>query len=149
MKRLFLCLTLLSSLAALYIGGHLGRSLWRYWSYSLEVPIDVEKWKVVPSGRSRYAIAIDFSYQYDNQEFRNSRSFEQPLYLNEFAAKKGIGQYELEGWKTWINPKSPNMCCLQKFFPFKTLFHFCLCMGITLYFAVIGHFFPRYTQASE
>ncbi len=115
-----------------YTGILFGGDLYRYLSLSSRSTVKVAHWAVKELGEEAFAVEATFMARGKEHHYQ----FVKPIFKNKFIANEHIELWKKGEWEVFSDP-TQEIFVLQKFFPFKTGFHFILSLGVILWFAYL------------
>lgn len=145
LRNFFSLIFILTTAAALWIGGQFFYDLNQYFHFSKSAPVQLEDWKINERKRGKFSIEVSYQFFIENRRVGGVYLFPMPVYQNPYLAEDMIQKWRGESWDIWFDPQKPTIATLQKKFPIKGAIHLALTLGMILYFA----FFKFYVRRSS
>jgi hypothetical protein len=132
--RLWVVLLIVSGGITLWFSGFALVGAWKYVRLNSQTPATVVNWQVQDITSSRFAIEADYSFEVNGATFKGKTIFDNPQFLNRFAAENYIRLLQGKQWKTWYRESNPNITSLEREFPQKNCLQALLTVGVFAYF---------------
>ncbi len=134
LHRLWVILLVVSGGIAVWFSGVALVSLWKYSLLNAQAPAQILNWQVCDLSSSRYAVSADYQFTINGVVYDGKTVFENPHYLNRFAAEHSIRHHSNHSWKAWYRESNPLRSSLEREFPMKKCLHALLTLGVFGYF---------------
>jgi len=138
MRQMKAILIFLSGAIALFFMAKVSYELWRYGRLSARALAEVKEWSVQECSESKCLLQATYTFTVDQVCYAGKATFQEPVYLNLPSAQKAAVASQKLTWYVWYQPNFPKNSSLQRTFPFKTLVHMFLTLGVFGYFCVIS-----------
>jgi hypothetical protein len=145
--RLWVALLALSSTIALWFSAIALNNLFNFALLNAETPAQITQWQVREISSSRFAIEADYTFQVHGVPYQGKTKFEDPQFLNRYAAETHIRVMDSKSWKTWYRDSNPTRCNLEKEFPKKSCLQALLTVGVCAYFFLSRNLTLRISNA--
>ena len=132
--RLWVVLMIVSGGVALGFLGVALASVWKFVSLNENAPAKILHIQVKELSASRFAIEAEYSYQVESIVYTGKTVFENPLFLNRFAAENYRPFLANKLEKVWYMKRNPALSCMEKPFPRKLCLQALMTIGVFLYF---------------
>ena len=140
MNKLSVSLIVISSIAACWFSFFAIKDLWVYGKLNAVAEGKVLSWDVVKIKEDQYLLKTNFRFVCKNSLIEGVTVFEKPVYLNEIAAEQAKKSLRLDQWKVWYDSSDPQICSMQKKFPFQRCIQAILSLVVLGYFIVLSKF---------
>ncbi len=132
--RFWVVLLVASGLIALWFSGSAAANLWKYFRLNVQTSAEVLQWRVQELSSSRFAIQAEYQFKLNGKTYTGETIFENPQFLNSFAAENYMRINGSKNWETWYCSSKPSYNCLEKKFPKKKCLQALLTIGVFFYF---------------
>lgn len=132
--KFWVVLLALSGGIALWFSAIALSGLWNFTRMNEHSIASVSNWEVLDLPSSRFAIAADYRYEVKGKAYNGKTIFENPRFLNRFAAENYVKMMDAQTWKVWYRKGRPSFSSLEKEFPQKQCLQALLTVGVFAYF---------------
>ncbi len=132
--RLWVILMIVSGGVALGFFGVALAKVWKFISLSEQVPAEIVQFQVKELSSSRFAIQAEYVYSVQSHPYRGKTVFENPLFLNRFAAENYPLFLANKPTTAWYMKRNPALSSLENLFPYKSCLQALMTIGVFLYF---------------
>lgn len=132
--RLWAVLLIVSGAIALWFSGIAFSSLWKYTFLNTQASAKIISWQAKELSSSRFALEAEFEFEQGGILYKGKTVFENPQFLNRYAAENYGNLVQTQSWKAWHRASNPNKCSLEREFPQKKCLHALLTVGVFAYF---------------
>jgi hypothetical protein len=132
--RLWLILLMISGAIALWFSGIAAGGIWQFFCLNAQTSVKILNWQVCELTSSRFALEADYQFELNGVTYDGKTIFENPQFLNRFAAENYMRINGSQSWKTWYWTSHPTYNSLEKEFPRKQCLHALLTLGVFVYF---------------
>lgn len=133
-KPLSIFLLLAAASLTLWRGSEALIQLWKYLRLDTQLPAKIENWQIKERSPSKYALLIDYTYQYKGIERRGTGQWETAFYPNRYAALEKTSHLPSTPIQVWIDGSSPDYTALEKKFPWRPSLYAFSSLAILFYF---------------
>ena len=112
-----------------------GGQLQSYLKLSNSVAAQIQTLRIAPLKGEKFAIKVNYSYQYKDEKFKGSEFLPQ-IFLNIYAAQEGCQDCKQKKWIAWVSHNGKNSK-LYKEFPFGNIIRLSVSLFILGYFFVL------------
>lgn len=135
--RLWVVLLMISAVIALWFSGIALVGVFKFSLLNTQSTAEVLRWQVRELSSSRFAIEADYQFKIDEITYHGKTKFENPQFLNRFAAENYISSLSSKSWKMWYKDSNPTRSSLEREFPQKSCLQALLTVGVFAYFFFI------------
>jgi hypothetical protein len=132
--RLWLVLLVTSGAIALWYSGVALVGVCKFSLLNTQTSAEVMRWQVREISSSRFAVEADYQFTVKDVTYHGKTKFENPQFLNRFAAENYIANIGAKPWKMWYRESNPTRSSLEREFPQKNCLQALLTVGVFAYF---------------
>lgn len=137
-------------LSALFISVSLGITIWRsaeasllLWKFfrlNTEIIAKIKSCQIEKLSSSKFALAVQYSYVFQNQKWEGQDRLSAPYFPNSYAAREALAKQSSDSINIWIDSSCPTCTSVKKIFPFRSICYAISSLGVLLYFVYLkGH----------
>jgi hypothetical protein len=132
--RLWMVLMIISGGVALAFLGVALASIWKFINFSEETSPQTLAFHVQEVSCSRFALVGEYTYEVAGRPYKGKTVFENPVFLNRFAAESYPLVAFYHGRKVAYMKRNPSLSSLENPFPYKHCLQALVTIGVFLYF---------------
>lgn len=132
-------LAILTCIVTWYCGNTLYR-IYRYSQLTQTTLAEEVHWVVIPLSGDQYILKATYSYALQEKRYLGETSFNEDIFMNQWAAEQAIPKYAYRQWNVWFNPRYFSYSTLQKKFPTKECCSAAVLFLLLLYFVGLGFY---------
>lgn len=137
MKVLFGFLLVLSGVVFVFLGAKTIIGVKNYLEWDREANAVVLDWKIQEKGGDAFSVWVTYEFLVQGKKFTSQRELLKPYFFNEASAEKAVAKLSKQDWTAFYSQIQPENNTLQKQFPFLSLVHTCLSLGVFVYFCFL------------
>ncbi|MBS0604762.1 MAG: hypothetical protein JSS60_06975 [Verrucomicrobia bacterium] len=132
--RLWVVLLVISGGIALWFTGVAMAGSWKFIRLNAHTPASITNLQVRDLSSSRFAIEADYRFEVSGNTYTGKTIFENPQFMNRFAAENYVKLLGARRWDTWYREGNPDISSLEREFPQKPCLQALLTVGVFAYF---------------
>lgn len=142
MQQIWRVLATIAIGIALWFSSIAAYQLFQYFRLGSFAEAEIQRWSIKELSSSRFAVEVFFEFEVNGEKIQGVSLLDSPVYLNPFAAEDAIKAKSKQSFLAWYQASNPKISSLQKEFPFKSLIHAFVTIGVLIYFAFIPKHIP-------
>lgn len=146
-KHIWSALQLLTGVICIWVGAKFTAEVLRYLTFPYQSKAQVVDWGVLEFEHDKFKICVTYEFEVGKENYTSQHLFEAPVFRNRYAAEQKIHDWSEQEWNVWYRNSEQPKSTLVKTFPFKTLVHLVLSVGVLLYFSWLRGYYG--IEASE
>ncbi len=136
-KVFFSVLLALSGVLGSFFVGQTGVGVWKYCHWNGESKVAIAQWKIEEKGEDAFAVRVFYRFYVSEKEFFGETELAKPYFFNRLSAEKAVANLSLQEWIVFFAKIHPEDNTLQRRFPFLSLIHAVLALGVLVYFSFL------------
>jgi len=132
--RLWVVLLVVSGGVALWFTAFAVGGAWTFIRLNAKAQASVTTVQVCTLSASRFAIEASYRYEVGGVTYNGKTKFENPQFMNHFAAEHYAKLLSARRWETWYRQGDPAISSLERQFPQKRCLQALLTVGVFAYF---------------
>lgn len=132
--RIWFVLLIISAAVFLWFSGIAIGGAWKFFRLNSKASAKILNWNVREISSSRFALEAEYQFEFDGSTYFGKTVFENPQFLNQFAAENYMQINGSKSWEAWFQSNHPNFSSLERDFPQKKCLQALLTLGVFLYF---------------
>jgi hypothetical protein len=117
-----------------------------YFSLEKKAKVIDSEWTILKIQDDQYQVQADFTFEYQEKQYRGFDIFEKPIYPNPWAAEYGVKEMKAKELFAWFYPKKPTNSSLEKHFPLKSILSSIILIGLWIYFIWVGFYVTQFRK---